>query len=278
MHPKPRGTQRILAWALASTSAVAGSAHAHDLWLEPSSYRPAQHATVSVRLRVGQDFIGDAVPADPAGIETFVLRGPRRDAPIMTHAGAEPAGSIAVQEGGLHVIGYRSLPSAVSEDAQTFGAFLRDAGLDDVLAVRERRGETNRRARQMFVRFAKSLVSVGVTKAPARDRAFGFRLELIAERDPYGLLPGTELPLRLLYEGRGLAGSLVTAISKDVPEEKVKARTDASGRVRLLLPRSGPWLVRAARVLPAARPPAEWETLWASLTFELAAAGAADRK
>jgi uncharacterized GH25 family protein len=268
------GSKLIVTWAWTLASAVAGSANAHDLWLEPSSYRPAPHGIVTVRLRVGQDFIGDAVPADPAGIETFVLRGTRRDTPIVTHAGAEPAGRIDLQDAGLHAIGYRSLPSAVSEDAQTFSAFLRDAGLDDVLALRERRGEANGRARQMFSRFAKSLVSVGVTATPGRDRALGFRLELIAERDPYSLPLGTALPVRLMFEGHALAGALVTAISKDAPDEKVKARTDVSGRVRLLLPRGGPWLVRAARVLPAARPPAEWETLWASLTFELPAAGA----
>ena len=58
------GSKLVRAWAL--TSAVASGAHAHDLWLEPSSYRSVLHGTVTVRLRVGQDFICDAVPADPA--------------------------------------------------------------------------------------------------------------------------------------------------------------------------------------------------------------------
>ena len=43
--------------------------------------------------------------------------------------------------------------------------------------------------------------------------------------------------------------------------------------MRSPLTRSGPWLVRAARVLRSTTPPAEWDTLWASLTFELPAAG-----
>jgi len=31
--------------------------------------------------------------------------------------------------------------------------------------------------------------------------------------------------------------------------------------------------VRAVHIVPAARPPAEWETLWASLTFALTPQG-----
>ena len=57
--------------------------------------------------------------------------------------------------------------------------------------------------------------------------------------------------------------------------EKLTARTNKAGRVNLTLPGGGGvWLVKAVHMVPAARETAaEWESLWASTTFELPAAG-----
>jgi uncharacterized GH25 family protein len=63
---------------------------------------------------------------------------------------------------------------------------------------------------------------------------------------------------------------LVVAINKEDPSAKMTARTDANGRVRLNLPRSGMWMIKAVHMVSA--PPdsgADWESIWASLTFEL---------
>ena len=35
---------------------------AHDFWIEPSQFHAAPGTTVAVGLRVGQNFVGDAVP------------------------------------------------------------------------------------------------------------------------------------------------------------------------------------------------------------------------
>jgi uncharacterized GH25 family protein len=75
-----------------------------------------------------------------------------------------------------------------------------------------------------------------------------------------------------VYAGKPLAGALIIAFNKAAPADKIKLRSDADGRVQLRLPRTGVWLVTAVHLLPAARfAPAEWESLWASLSFELPA-------
>ncbi|HEX5719080.1 MAG TPA: DUF4198 domain-containing protein, partial [Thermoanaerobaculia bacterium] len=101
------------------------------------------------------------------------------------------------------------------------------------------------------------------------DRELGLELELIPERDPYALKPGEALPVRLLYRGKPLDGALVVAIAP--PDARVSART-AGGRVSLALDRPGLWLIKAVHMIPAPEGSgAEWESLWASLTFELPA-------
>ena len=78
------------------------------------------------------------------------------------------------------------------------------------------------------------------------------------------------MPFRILYEGKPLAGALVKAIALEDPDNTLSARSDAQGRVAFVLVRKGVWLVKAVHMAPA--PPetgADWESLWASLTFEI---------
>src|SRR5215471_13861805 len=81
---------------------------------------------------------------------------------------------------------------------------------------------------------------------------------------------GDELPVRLTYESLPLSGALVIAMNRLNPAEKVSARTDANGRVRMRLPSGGMWLIKAVHMIPAPEgTSADWASFWASLTFEL---------
>jgi uncharacterized GH25 family protein len=95
-------------------------------------------------------------------------------------------------------------------------------------------------------------------------------LELIAERNPYAMRPGDDLPLRLLYLNRPIPDVLVIAMNRMSPSEKLSARTGPDGRARIRLPRAGMWLIKAVHMVPApAGANAEWASFWASLTFEV---------
>lgn len=51
--------------------------------------------------------------------------------------------------------------------------------------------------------------------------------------------------------------------------DKLSARSDRDGRVRLRLKPGGMWLVKAVHMVPApAGSGADWASYWASLTFE----------
>ena len=96
------------------------------------------------------------------------------------------------------------------------------------------------------------------------------RLELIPGENPYMLTGGQILPVRLLYAGKPLQGALVTAFTKERPGAKISVRSDAKGRAALKIDRPGTWLVKAVHMIPASRESgADWESFWASLTFEV---------
>ena len=159
--------------------------------------------------------------------------------------------------------------------ADKFNQYLKEEGLDAVLATRASRNETGAAAHELFSRCAKSLVFSGSPSEAQGDRPLGFTLELVAERNPYAVRPDQDLPVRLIYENRPLAGALVVAMNRLNPAEKLSARTDKDGRVRFKLRPGGMWLIKAVHMVPApAGTHAEWASFWASLTFEMRNAGA----
>jgi len=255
---------------VAAIALSGASLFAHDMWIDPTTFAPGAGQIVGVRLRVGQDLLGDPLPRDPALIDQFVVEDEGGRKPLVGRDGADPAGFLRVATPGLLVIGYRSNPSAVELTAEKFNQYLKEEGLDAVAAQRAHRNETGAKAREIFSRCAKSLVLSGSASEKQRDRSLGFPLELVAEQNPYAIRAGQDLPVRLTYESRPLAGALVVAMNRLNPSEKLTARTDTDGRVRFRLRPGGMWLIKAVHMVPApAGTKADWASFWASLTFEL---------
>lgn len=261
---------------VAATIALAGTPLvAHDLWLEPTNFSPKLDQIVGVRLRVGQNLAGDPVSLSPWMVKQFIVEDSLDRRPVVNLRGAEPAGLLRVTTPGLLVIGYYGHPSTLELPAETFNAYLKEEGLDSIIALRALRNEADAKSRELYSRCAKSLVLSGSPSEAEGDRTLGFPPELVAERNPYSIVASQDLPVRLTYEDQPLGGALVIAMNSLNPSEKQAARTDNDGRVRFRLHAGGMWLVKAVHMVPA--PPgadAEWMSFWASLTFESGAANA----
>ena len=268
---------RLRGWlALAATILSAVTLTAHDMWIEPTAFVPELGEIVGVKLRVGVDFLGDPIPRNPALISQFISVDAAGRKPLIGRDGTDPAGLVRVAEPGMLILGYRSNPSPVVLPAEKFNQYLKEEGLESIAAIRAGRNQTDSEAREVFSRCAKSLVFVGAADETAADRPLGFPLELVAERNPYSLGPGQELPVSLLYEGRPLAGALVVAINRLNPSAKLMARSDKNGLVKFRLAERGAWLIKAVHMVPApAGGNAEWASFWASLTFQSKALGPA---
>lgn len=234
---------------------------AHDMWIEPSAFFVENGQTVAVKLRVGENLLGDPLPRSSQLIQEFVVEDASGRRAVIGREGMDPAGFLRVMNPGPQVIGYYSKPSRVELPADKFNEYLTQEGLDSIIALRARRKETGADAKESFVRCAKSLLNGG-----GGDRMLGFPLELVAEN-----IAGESLPLQLFYEKRPLAGTLVVAINRMNPALKQTARTDKNGRVRLKLGGSGLWMIKAVHMVPSG---AEYLSYWASVTFEKRAGAA----
>jgi uncharacterized GH25 family protein len=242
---------------------------AHDMWIEPGTFFPQPGQIVAVRLRVGENLVGDPIPRDPRLIrEFFVSNTAGQRVAAVGKSGADPAGLFRASESGSPmVVGYHSNPSHAELPAEKFNDYLRQEGLESVLALRAARKQSDAPAREQFTRCAKALLGAG-----APDRELGFPLELVAERPPSDWKPGQMLPVRLTHQGKPLQGALVVAIHKLHAARKMSVRSDRNGRVQFQMPAAmepGMWMIKAVHMIPGIEG-AEWTSYWASLTFETA--------
>lgn len=244
--------------ALLAGLLLASSAAAHDFWIELSTPRAAPGEPVAVRLFVGDEGAGEPFPRSPSHLLRFWAASDGGETPLLGRTGADPAGVFEPRAPGVVAVGYASRATPIELEPAKFAAYLDQEGLPRV-----------RPGRELFSRCAKALLAVGDATGGGFDRVLGLELELVPERSPFTLAPGDELPLRLLYAGRPLAGALVDARQRGEPTA-ASARTDAEGRVRLRLPAPGFWMLAAVHMTEAAPGQgAEWESTWASLSFEV---------
>lgn len=250
--------RRMRSLALAVVLLHAAAAHAHDFWIEPSTFTPSRGGMVLVRLRVGEQWQGEPVARSSRWIERFAVRQSGKERAIRGTEGADPAGWFTFEEGAA-VIVYRSKPAPVTLPADRFEAYLREEGLERIIELRARRGESDRPGREIFSRCAKALVG-GASSEPV-----DLRYEIVPLAAPAAAFRG-----RVLFEGKPLAGALIVASPRRDPSIRRTARSDANGHVSIDLgTTNGAWLIKSVHMVAApADSGAEWESLWASLTFE----------
>lgn len=254
--------------------ALPAAAHAHEFWLQPASFHAEVGSVVPFRLYVGDAFPGESVARNPVKIEKFAVSGASgAEMPIVGRPGSDPAGMMRFPEEGTYVAVYDSSPSFVSVDPTKFNKYLADKGLTEPARVRESTGKTMEPGRELFSRCAKTILTVGTGSMKGFDRDFGMRLEIVPEAHPALLAPGSELPAHILFEGKPLANATVIATHPG-RAESITIKTDSSGRFSMKLPTGGMWLLSCVHMVPApATNPtgeqADWESLWASLTFEV---------
>lgn len=259
-----------LAATLFMTSAAlllaASGLRAHDFWIEPSTFHPVPGEIVSVGLRVGQDFVGDPVPRMSNAIEQFIVRQGGETQPITGMENVDPAGWLRADGEATAVIGYRSGSSYIELPAAQFEDYLRQEGLDRIVAARTQRKEQGKPGKERFYRYAKALLT-GKAASDAATKPFGFAYEIVPDADP--TVQSASFAGRVLYNGKPLAGALIMGMLHSDPSVRLTMRSDERGAFSFKLPRAGAWQIKSVHMVRAwFFSDADWESLWASLTFE----------
>src|SRR5258705_2450432 len=166
--------RRVSALVVTALTLCHATLFAHDMWIEPMTFAPEPGEIIGVRLRVGQDLLGDPLPRDPALVKLFVVEDAAGRKPVVGRDGADPAGFVRAAMPGMLVIGYSSNPSAVDLAADKFNQYVKDEGLDDVAAERARRNQMSSAVPELFFRCAKMLLLSRSPSEAQGDRQLGF--------------------------------------------------------------------------------------------------------
>lgn len=249
-------------------AALAEPALAHDFWLDPTTFTPANGQRVAVTLRVGQHFQGDALARDPSQLLQFVAIGAGGERPVAGADGYSPAGVALVGGDELVILAYQSRGAVAELDAQAMQRYVTEEGLAPQLDARWRELPV---VRDAYSRCAKALLRPAGASSRGFDRVVGHPLELVLLGDPQSARAGHRLRARLLEDGVAIEGIRVKAISRLDPAAVLHATTDSQGVASFELARGGAWLLVAVRIEPAPLgSDADYRSRWASLTFEVA--------
>jgi hypothetical protein len=256
-------------------AALATPALAHDFWLEAVASRAAPGEPVPFIIQIGHGDERERWRIRPERIVLLASFGPggRADQRGALRPG-DPVGDIApaFDRRGVHVLALQTSPIASDLPADRFNAYAKEEGLTPILESRARAGHQERRGREIYSRRAKALIQVGDAAGgpdSAATRPTGLSLEIVPERDPFALGDDRRLPLRVLSDGRPLAGATVKLTNLEMQAGPLaRTVTDAAGRAVFTLPEAGRMLLSVAWSKPLAGDPrGDFDTTFASLTF-----------
>lgn len=254
---------------------MAGTLAAHDLFLVLASHFVTPNSTARIRV-VNGTFTKS---------EGSVTRARLRDISVVANGGRQRLDTVAweprenesvltarVGESGTYVVGASLSPSRITLDGKDFTGYLREEGLTSILRRRAQRNEVGARAREQYSKHVKILLQVGDRRTADFDVRLGYPAELVPVNNPYTLRPGQTLRVLSIVEGMQRAGEVViaggrTSAGGRIPQQKVIS--DANGIARIKLTSRGRWYVKFIHMEPVASDSIDYESKWATLTFEV---------
>ena len=253
---------------------VAGPAVGHDYWLMPETFTTAPGKEVAVTLHVGEHLKSENEvrwqPAKTPKLDLVTAAG-TTDLFRKDGDGSKPAVRLTVAKPGTAVLRMDRDWSRIELAADKFDAYLTEEGLEAVRQARKDAGEADKPGRERYCRCLKTVLQAGDVLDDTPTKPVGQVLEIVPGVNPYKLKAGDDLPVRVLLDGKPLAGAAVTAHHRAGDAlTSASAVTSAEGKASLKLSKAGPWVVRLVHMRRCTTDPAaDWESYWAAVTFAL---------
>lgn len=163
-------------------------------------------------------------------------------------------------------------PTFIELPAQKFHGYLEHEGLSEVIAGRKAAGRDQEPGRENYSKYVKIALADRDGGLRLRAEPVGLPIEIAPLFDAQPTL-GASLPVCVLVGGRP-AGGLQLRVSHRESEQAEPSgdsvfRTDQDGRAEIPIDRPGLWRLHTIAMCAAEGGDADWESLWACLTFRL---------
>jgi hypothetical protein len=174
---------------------------------------------------------------------------------------------------GTYAAGISTLPRMIELSAADFKEYLDHEGLDHVISDREKKGLSDRAAREKYSKHVKAILQVDQTRTDHFSTEFGYPIEFIPLKNPYKLKVGDMASFKLMVNGKPLADQGVHISSRndgvDPFAKEIPGRTDEKGEVSFEITETGQWYVATIHMIESSEANVDYESNWATLTFEI---------
>lgn len=251
---------------------AAAGAFAHDLYLMPEQFHVPGGTPATIGVHNGDAF--------PESTETPPMA---RLQDASVHAAGKASAGTGLRADGKRAVFSIDTPrsghffatiiaaaNTISMEPGEFLEYLNEESLTHVIDIRARQGEAQKPARERYTKYSKTILLAGQGDG-GFNRVLGLPIEFIPEADPFAVKPGGTLPVRVLLRGSPAANLHVIAASSGAPDAKPRGigRTGADGRIAIPITGAGKWRLHTIQMERSADAVADWESLWATLTFEV---------
>ena len=289
---------RVTPWLLAGALSIVGSvATSHTLLIKPDAYHFPPDSDIEIAF-----FNGDF------NASSSKVSAKQRDSAVVLEPGGERVSlldnnwlvknnttyvSYRTRGAGTYLVGMALKQRKTHMAADKFNDYLNYEGLSEQMAAREANGQADIGAFERYTKFAKAVIQVGEERSDSFARPIGHPVEIIPLDNPYSASAGDRLRFRILKNGEPLAGTRVfasheghyTKSDDGTYDELVKTVSDRAGEVEFEVSSRGRWYVRFIDLvesdeheywysnilflLGAKEPKVPYDSLWATLTFEI---------
>ena len=184
---------------------------------------------------------------------------------------------MTVGNGGTYIVGVSTKASDITLSADEFNDYLKHDGVVDILQQRRQQGLLEKTASERYAKHVKTILQVGDKPSDSWSHYLDYPLEIIPLQNPNTLCAADTLAFKVVAYGLPVVNQQVYASyagyhqhDGDVHREAVETRTDADGIARIKLASDGRWYLRLIRMLPSSDRHIDYQSNWATLTFDAA--------
>ena len=253
---------------------MVASVSAHDLFLKLDSYFLQPNSKAMLKLMNGTFQASEAGVSRERMRDISVigpdLRTPQRESIAWRDEEKTTTMEIQTAGSGTYVVGISTKPREIALKAADFNNYLEHDGLPDILAARKKNNELSKDSRERYSKHVRAIFQVGDRRTDDYKTPLNYPVEIIPQQNPYSLKLGQTLAVLCLLDGRPLVNQFVIAgwESKDGKLVEVNTRTDGKGIARFKLTSAGKWFVKMIHMEPISAQGLNYESKWATLTFE----------
>ena len=268
--------KKFAAFLLLAALLAAVPVFAHDLFLKLDGFFVAVNSKVSIKILNGSfqasegavNFarLKDASVVAPTGARTNLKETDFTKTENTSLLNFQPT------ENGNYVVGLSTMPREIDLKAKDFNEYLTEDGIPDILAERKKTKELTKDVRERYSKHVKTIFQAGDKQTDNYKTALGYPVEIVPQTNPYSLKLGANYEFLCLKDGKPLANQFVMTGYEDGNGKLImgeNVRTDKKGIAKIKLAGAGKWYVKFINMTRLSDPKINYESKWATLTFEI---------